>query len=153
MQEPRAREWEQFFLAGWRRTLYGILAGTFGLGAVQNLWRDGRFENMHVIMAVLQLTAAVIYGWHVWRGYRVPVLAVSPEKIEWGSPQGRKRQSIPLHDVLGLTPQVGKALTPLGLQTRSHGTIWVSVAELSAHDRYKVRTVIERRLTSTQGPS
>lgn len=150
MQETRATSSEQFFFGGWRKTVTWVLTSTFCLLALINLWAGGLLQ---VINAVAQLALASVFGWRVWRGSRFPVISVSQDTIEWGSPQSRKRKNIPIRDVLEFLPPVGKALTPLGLRTRSTGTLWVSLYELSAADRLKVRTAIEAHLKSGQGTS
>lgn len=61
------------------------------------------------------------------------------------SPSHRER--VRVHDVLELLPPVGPSATPIGLRTRSRGTVWINVAGLSPEDKRQVCSTITARLS------
>jgi hypothetical protein len=147
MQDTKSKPPEHFFFRHkWLLIVYGIVVVSSALLAPMNL-RFG--DALHRMQAGVQLGMAVTFGWlswYWWRTWKHPLVTVSDEGIEWGEGSPRHREHVRMHDVLELCPPVGPSATPVGLRTRSRGTVWINVAGLSPADRGKVCSAITARL-------
>jgi hypothetical protein len=147
MDDSKAKVPDRFFVrVRWQPLVAGILAGSYGLLALGNVRRGDAF---HLLSTWVQFAAVGIWGWlgwHWWRDRQHPLVTVSDEAIEWWVGSPRQGTRVLMHDVLELLPPVGPSATPLGLRTRSHGTMWLSLDRLSVPNRRQVCRAIETRL-------
>jgi hypothetical protein len=148
MQDTKIKPPDHFFSRGgkWRTISFGLVAGSSILLAPINLWSG---DIRRIILAYLHFGLAVTCGWQCWHGWgtwKHPLVTVSDEAIEWGEASPQHRERVLLQDVLELIPPVGPSATPVGLRTRSRGTVWSNVAGLSLDNRRKVCSAIATRL-------
>ena len=148
MQDTKIKPPDHFFSRGgkWRTIGFGLVAGSSALLAPINLWLG---DILDIIQACAQFGMAVIFGWwcwHWWGTWKYPLVTVSDEAIEWGETPSQHRERVLLQDVLELIPPVGPSATPVGLRTRSRGTVWINVAGLSLDNRRKVCSAMATRL-------
>jgi hypothetical protein len=126
MQDTQRKPPEHFFFRHkWLPIVYGIVVVSSALLAPMNL----RFGNvLHRMQAGVQLGLAVTVGWlswYWWWTWKHPLVTVSDEVIAWGKGSPPHRERLCVHDVLELLPPVGPSATPIGLRTRSRGTVWL----------------------------
>lgn len=59
----------------------------------------------HVSIVLIMLCPSFYtlwYIWTIWRGRHYPVVSLSNDQIEWGSPFSRKRDTIPTAEIVGI---------------------------------------------------
>ncbi len=141
MQDTTTESVDRFFFCGQWRTVAIIGICAWSLFAFTNL-----VEEMTVGSAI-EFILPLFWGWMIWwRSSRFPIITVSNEAVEWGISWFQHAKRVTMTDVLHITVSHKPTSTPLGLQTHSSDTVWVSLWALSAADRRNVREAIARRL-------
>jgi len=151
--EPKVIVADDFFARKrWSRRSWVIVCvaavSLDGAIALYSLWnRDG----WQAARALVRIAVFGFIGWTSWRDEqaraRCPAVSLSDEVIKWWIGTPRHQHRVLLEDVVDVIPAAAPAWTPLGLRTRSRGTVWVSLDELSVDDQRQVLRALETCLS------
>ena len=139
--------WEsRFFISGWRQTM-GWITLVFSTGAALiflPLFFSGTQEYRPVLLGlvIICLGNGAYAAWGALRGRRYPVVSLSHDVIEWGSPSSVKRNSVQVEEVVGVETMSRKTLV---LRTRSEGKVRINLGGLSRKSYESLRQAAESK--------
>jgi len=147
-------DWERrFFRASLGQTIRWIIS-VLGVGAALILLPlsfSGAEEHRPwlLLLVIICLANGAYAAWGASRGRQYPVVSLSRDVIEWGSPSTVKRNSVQVEEVIGVEKMSRKTLV---LRTRSKGKVRVNLSGLSQRSHEALRQAVESEYGfSTEG--
>ena len=93
-------------------------------------------------LVVISLANGAYATWGALRGRRYPVILLSHDVIEWGSPSTVKRHSVRVEEVIGVEEMSRRSLV---LRTRSEGKVRIKLGGLSRRSYEDLRRAAESK--------
>ena len=139
--------WEtRFFVSGWRQTMSWV-ASVLSAGAaliLLPLFFSGteEYRPWLLFLVIICLANGAYATWGALRGRRYPVVSLSHDVIEWGSPSSVKRNSVRVEEVIGVEKMSRRTMV---LRTRSAGKVRIKLGGLSRRSYEGLQQAVESK--------
>ena len=100
------------------------------------------YRPVLLCLVIICLANGAYAAWGALRGRRYPVVSLSNDVIEWGSPSSVKRNSVQLEEVIGVETMSRKTLV---LRMRSERNARIDLGGLSRRSYEGLREAVESK--------